>query len=115
MKRRMGCKGEWFLLFLVVHTRLHVAEGATKLPLNGLVLHYYKKHTNCTYTEEFIKHLVKKAWDLDKSITPALLRLVYSDCFVRVCINYLFKHYYYCCTLLYIYSELHQNIAPPHE
>ncbi|XP_010909935.1 probable peroxidase 26 [Elaeis guineensis] len=84
----MRCKGQWLLVFLVLHlwaTHLHVAEGATKLPLNGLVLHYYKKHTNCTYAEEFIKHLVTKAWQFDKSITPALLRLAYSDCFVRGC------------------------------
>ncbi|XP_008788344.3 probable peroxidase 26 [Phoenix dactylifera] len=89
MKKRMRCKGEWLLVFLVLHslatTQLHVAEGATKLPLNGLVLHYYKKHTNCTYAEEFIKHLVKKAWEFDRSITPALLRLAYTDCFVTGC------------------------------
>ncbi|RWW24675.1 hypothetical protein GW17_00011030, partial [Ensete ventricosum] len=83
----MWCSRERLLVLVVLGlwaTCLHVAEGGTKLPLNGLVLHYYRKNTQCTKAEKLITGAVRKAWAKDRSITPALLRLVYSDCFVRV-------------------------------
>lgn len=76
------------VLLQVCSSQVQVAQGQVSrnrtLPLKSLVLHYYKVNNTCTYAEEFIKHLVTKAWMKDHSITPALLRLVYSDCLVSV-------------------------------
>ncbi|XP_042441375.1 probable peroxidase 61 [Zingiber officinale] len=57
----------------------------TRQDVNGLALNYYAKNTNCTRAETNIRNLVRAAWELDPSITAALLRLVYSDCFVTGC------------------------------
>ncbi|CAL9040064.1 probable peroxidase 61 [Musa acuminata AAA Group] len=84
----MWCSRERLLVLVVLGlwaTCSHVAEGGTKLPLNGLVLHYYSKNTQCTKAEKLITGAVRKAWVNDRSITPALLRVVYSDCFIRGC------------------------------
>ncbi|KAK9082736.1 hypothetical protein Scep_029207 [Stephania cephalantha] len=67
---------------------VHV-HGAITLPSTALTRNYYKKHYNntdqCRDVEEYIKHQVKTFWEKDPSITPKLLRLLYSDCFVTGC------------------------------
>jgi len=91
----MRNKREYLLSVLLAVALLQVfgtlqvarAQGVSSnrsLPLTKLVLHYYKVNKTCTNAEAFIKHLVTKAWNKDHSITPALLRLVYSDCLVTV-------------------------------
>ncbi|KAK9146123.1 hypothetical protein Sjap_006026 [Stephania japonica] len=65
---------------------VHV-HGAITLPHTALTRNYYKKHYNntaCRDVEEYIRHQVKIFWEKDPSITPKLLRLLYSDCFVTV-------------------------------
>ncbi|KAL9322990.1 hypothetical protein ACSQ67_011043 [Phaseolus vulgaris] len=47
--------------------------------------HYYKITNTCRDVEEYVRHEVKLFWDNDTSITPKLLRLVYSDCFITGC------------------------------
>ncbi|KAI0528986.1 hypothetical protein KFK09_001531 [Dendrobium nobile] len=59
--------------------------SARVAPLNGLMLHYYKYNTSCTNAEEFVQLIVNSAWKADRSVTAALLRLLYSDCFVTGC------------------------------
>ncbi|XP_072992408.1 probable peroxidase 26 [Typha latifolia] len=87
----MRCKGVdyWLVLFVVLQQILNGAQvhaqGNPRLPLNGLVMHYYKVTNTCTYAEEFVKHQVKLAWEKDHSVAAALLRLLYSDCFVTGC------------------------------
>lgn len=49
-----------------------------------LVWHFYKVYNTCDDAEVYIRYQVKLFWDKDKSITPKLLRLLYSDCFVTV-------------------------------
>lgn len=65
-----------------------------------LVWHFYKVYNTCDDAEVYVRHQVELLWDKDKSITPKLLRLLYSDCFVTVrsyvhithsSINYLFS------------------------
>ncbi|KAF9609252.1 hypothetical protein IFM89_014446 [Coptis chinensis] len=58
-------------------------RATVELPYGkGLERQFYKKHNTCDDLEEFIKHQVKLFWTKDRSITPKLLGLVYSDCFV---------------------------------
>lgn len=60
-------------------------KAATSLPKPvKLVRNFYKVHNTCHDAENYIRHQVKLFWDKDKSITPKLLRLLYSDCFVTV-------------------------------
>lgn len=78
----------FFPLLLVLALSLSlgfVGAASTLQPGVKLVWHYYKVHNTCDNAETFIKYQVKKFWDQDKSITPKLLRLLYSDCFVNVC------------------------------
>ncbi|XP_068648005.1 probable peroxidase 26 [Aristolochia californica] len=67
--------------------RLEYDNGspAVTLPPAKTVLHFYKINKTCEYAEEFVKHQVKLVWDNDPSITAALLRLLYADCFVTGC------------------------------
>ncbi|KAG0475960.1 hypothetical protein HPP92_012801 [Vanilla planifolia] len=64
---------------------LCIAHGGRVAPLNGLVLHFYDRNASCPHAEDFVKHLVGKAWEKDRSVAAALLRLVYSDCLVTGC------------------------------
>ncbi|KAG2725929.1 hypothetical protein I3760_01G089000 [Carya illinoinensis] len=74
------------LLAVALSLCLGFAGAASSLqPGVKLVWHYYKVHNTCANAEVFIKHQVRKFWDQDKSITPKLLRLLYSDCFVNGC------------------------------
>ncbi|KAF5183979.1 Peroxidase [Thalictrum thalictroides] len=75
------------LLAIVLISYLSVSNAAevVGLPKTGLVRQFYKKHNTCDDLEEYIKHQVKLFWTNDRSITPKLLRLVYSDCFVTGC------------------------------
>ena len=68
---------------VVVMMRMEAVEAATAAP--KLEWHYYKVHNTCRYVEEYVRHEVQIMWHSDHSITPKLLRLLYSDCFVTVC------------------------------
>ncbi|XP_039121664.1 probable peroxidase 61 [Dioscorea cayenensis subsp. rotundata] len=73
------------LLLLSILATLVVVDAGISVPINGLMIHYYEKNTTCKSAEYLVKLEVKKMWDLDHSITPALLRLAYSDCLVTGC------------------------------
>ncbi|KAK9672208.1 hypothetical protein RND81_12G084400 [Saponaria officinalis] len=60
-------------------------EGAVTVPKEGLIRQYYKKTNTCENVEAFVKHQVKLFYKEDHSITPKLLRLLYSDCTVTGC------------------------------
>ncbi|TXG72774.1 hypothetical protein EZV62_001353 [Acer yangbiense] len=61
-------------------------EGAVTLPQPvKLEWHYYKVHNTCDDAEVYIRHQITNFWNQDKSITPKLVRLLYSDCFVTGC------------------------------
>ncbi|XP_058092525.1 probable peroxidase 61 [Magnolia sinica] len=80
----MGESGVLLLVFALCACVSHV-QGAITLPPAGTVLHFYKNTTCGNDIEEYVKLQVKLVWDKDPSITPALLRLLYSDCFVTGC------------------------------
>ncbi|KAG9444666.1 hypothetical protein H6P81_016006 [Aristolochia fimbriata] len=82
------------LLLVLVHSvaliasimvEVAVADGNVSLPPAATVLHFYDINKRCEYAEEFVKHQVKLVWDKDRSLAPALLRLLYADCFVLGC------------------------------
>ncbi|BFG15813.1 hypothetical protein CerSpe_020870 [Prunus speciosa] len=65
---------------------LGFVSAASSVPLpNKLTWHYYKVHNTCDEAEIYVRHQVQLLWDKDKTITPKLLRLLYSDCFVTGC------------------------------
>ncbi|KAF3455761.1 hypothetical protein FNV43_RR00403 [Rhamnella rubrinervis] len=65
---------------------LGFGDAASSLPKPvKLTRNFYKVHNTCDDAEQYIRHQVKLFWDNDKSITPKLLRLLYSDCFVTGC------------------------------
>ncbi|CAO2838207.1 unnamed protein product [Amaranthus hypochondriacus] len=71
------------LLTLVAGSMIGNVEGAVTFP--RLTRQYYKKTNTCANAEAFVKHLVQQFWEQDKTITPKLLRLLYSDCMVTGC------------------------------
>ena len=74
------------LLALALSLCLSYVDAASSLqPPVKLIWHYYKVHNTCDDAEVYIQYQVKELWNKDKSITPKLLRLLYSDCFVTVC------------------------------
>lgn len=76
------------LLALALSSCLKVVEAASTLqPPVKLVWHYYRFHNRCRDAEVYVKHEVNLFWQKDKSITPQLLRLLYSDCFVTVIVS----------------------------
>ncbi|KNA09097.1 hypothetical protein SOVF_156750 [Spinacia oleracea] len=70
------------LVALVVCSMIGNVDGAVSVPRYTLTRQYYKKTNTCAHVEAYVKHNVKVFWDQDKSITPKLLRLLYSDCMV---------------------------------
>ncbi|KAL5700170.1 peroxidase [Ranunculus cassubicifolius] len=80
MRREGSCVLVLLLLVSCIFTAGPVGVAAT-----GLVRNYYKKNTTCEDAEEFIRHQVTEFWKKDRSITPKLLRLLYTDCFVTGC------------------------------
>ena len=86
--REGSCGVLMLLLFNIVAT-LVVVDAGISVPMNGLMLHYYAENTTCKSAEYLVKLEVKKMWDLNHSITPALLRLAYSDCLVTVISSFL--------------------------
>ncbi|XP_074281442.1 putative peroxidase 61 [Silene latifolia] len=72
-------------LALVAGSLIGNVDGAITLPRDTLTRLYYKKTNTCENVEAFVKHQVKLFWDEDKTITPKLLRLLYSDCMVTGC------------------------------
>ncbi|XP_050255602.1 probable peroxidase 61 [Quercus robur] len=74
------------LLALALSLCLRYVDAASSLqPPVKLIWHYYKLHNTCDEAEVYVRHEVEKFWKEDKSITPKLLRLVYSDCMVNGC------------------------------
>ncbi|KAL9233175.1 hypothetical protein vseg_008205 [Gypsophila vaccaria] len=73
------------VLTLVIFSMIGNINGAITLPKEGLKRQYYKKTNTCENVETFVKHQVKLFYKKDKSITPKLLRLLYSDCMVTGC------------------------------
>ncbi|OVA11060.1 Plant peroxidase [Macleaya cordata] len=81
---------EWYwIAFVLVSVVLAImsssVDGAITVPPSGLIRKFYKLNKKCPDVEEYIKHQVKEFWIKDKTITPKLLRLLYSDCFVSGC------------------------------
>ena len=68
----------------------YVDAATTLQPPVKLQWHFYKLKTSCPEAEVYIRYQVELFWKKDKSITPKLLRLLYSDCFVTVCILFNF-------------------------
>lgn len=86
------------VVFAVANMCYGMADAAeVKPPTTYLKWHYYKITNTCRDVEEYVRHEVKLFWDNDRSITPKLLRLVYSDCFITVCtLNFLPYLFWYC-------------------
>lgn len=74
--------------FVAVSLNAGYANAAVFLPPEDkpLVRHYYKKLNTCANVEPFVQHQVKLYWDKDKTITAKLLKLLYADCMVNVCL-----------------------------
>lgn len=85
MRVKMTQGSALFFVAVSLCACISAVSGAITLPKGATVLHFYKINSTCKYVEPFVKHQVKLVWDRDKSITAALLRLLYSDCFVTVC------------------------------
>lgn len=80
-----------FILPLVVLAlslfAVKVMEAAVTLPMPlKLEWHYYRIHNTCRYAEVYVRHQVELVYKNDKSLPAKLLRLLYSDCFVSVCV-----------------------------
>lgn len=72
------------VLALSLFTIAIVEAAVTLQPPVKLQWQYYKRNTSCPDAEVYIRHQIEQYWKQDKSITPKLLRLLYSDCFVTV-------------------------------
>ncbi|KAL3752659.1 hypothetical protein ACJRO7_000120 [Eucalyptus globulus] len=72
---------ELALVSLCTVQHVEAAEGL-KPPLT-LKWHYYRN--SCRDAETYVRHQVEYYWKPDKSLTPKLLRLLYSDCFITGC------------------------------
>lgn len=70
---------------------LKPVEAAETLSWKNLAWHYYKLNTTCKYAETYIRSQVEfyMKEQNDSTIAPKLLRLLYSDCFVTVCVCFL--------------------------
>ena len=84
-----GQKREFFPLLAIALCLCiaNVDAGTTLQPPVKLKWHHYRQDTTCKYAEEFVRHQVELFWKEDRSITAKLLRLLYSDCFVTVCLS----------------------------
>lgn len=67
------------------------AASSLQTPVK-LQWHYYRVHNTCRDAEYYVRHQVELFYEKDKTIAPKLLRLLYSDCFVGVCINLSINH-----------------------
>lgn len=67
----------WFVitLFLVVHQLFSPTVAA-------LEVDYYR--LACPMAEKIVRRTVTRAVDRDRSLAPALIRMHFHDCFVRV-------------------------------
>ncbi|WCJ41285.1 Peroxidase superfamily protein [Euphorbia peplus] len=84
----MRISGSFVIFTLVVLALSFYADdvdAAIGVPAVKLKWQYYRRETNCRYAEAYIRHQVETFWKKDNSITPKLLRLLYSDCFVTGC------------------------------
>ncbi|KAI6699153.1 hypothetical protein NL676_019272 [Syzygium grande] len=79
----------WWLLLLSALTlaslcAVRCIEAAVGIePPLTLQWHYYRN--SCRDAETYVTHQVEFYWKQDKSLTPKLLRLLYSDCMVTGC------------------------------
>ena len=84
------------LALAVAGSLVENAMGAATLPPAALTRHFYRKTNTCADVEEFVRHQVTTFWKKDKSITPKLLRLLYSDCMVTVrCLLFFFFFFFF--------------------
>lgn len=110
MGKRSVAIAELALVMLIlgvsVMASLSVVDAASKLEW-----HYYKVHNTCRDAEEYVRHQVKIFWDQDKGVTPKLLRLLYSDCFVTVSSLFLYEliHRLHNTRQLHMHSLLRTN------
>ncbi|KAL5990839.1 hypothetical protein ACLOJK_011744 [Asimina triloba] len=82
----MNRTGEMLLTYvLVVCSCVWRVRGGITLPGHGTVLHFYKNTTCGNDIELYVKRQVKLMYDKDPSVAPALLWLIYADCFVTGC------------------------------
>ncbi|KAF6162252.1 hypothetical protein GIB67_008381 [Kingdonia uniflora] len=83
----MGEFGCGFVLALTLCAYLSFVDGAITLPSSHLKRHFYRVNgtKGCPDVERYVTHQVELFWKKDSSITPKLLRLLYSDCFVTGC------------------------------
>lgn len=72
-------------LLLLVVSLMSIAHGSAALKVG-----FY--NTICPKAESTIKGVVQSRFNADKTITPALLRLFFHDCFVTVSSNPLNFH-----------------------
>ena len=76
MAVRGGRVGVWQVLLLVVGL-MSIVHGSAALKVG-----FY--NTICPKAEATVKAVVQSRFKSDTTITPALLRLFFHDCFVRV-------------------------------
>ncbi|XP_071703718.1 probable peroxidase 26 [Rutidosis leptorrhynchoides] len=77
-----------FLAFVVIMAVCSVKVAASGLlppESSPLIRHYYKVHNTCANVEPFVRYQMKLSFDKDKTITPKLIKLLYSDCMVNGC------------------------------
>ncbi|XP_050213648.1 probable peroxidase 61 [Mercurialis annua] len=74
-----------FSLLIIALSLCNVEAASSLQPPVKLKWQYYKRYTTCPEAEVYIRHQVGLFWKNDTSITPKLLRLLYSDCFVTGC------------------------------
>lgn len=91
--RRERCILFSLLALTALVVSLVTVEAAETLPETKLTWHYYKHNTTCRYAEAYVRSQVEFYWNelKDGSIAPKLLRLLYSDCFVNVCVSSYFS------------------------
>ncbi|KAJ4969462.1 hypothetical protein NE237_016163 [Protea cynaroides] len=68
-----------------MNTSIGSVNAAITTQRTGLVRKYYKIHETCPAAEQYVRHEVEIFYKNDSTITPKLLRLLYSDCFVTGC------------------------------
>ena len=80
------------LAALVPITVTVTVEATDVMARRNLKWHYYRLNTTCKYAEVYVRSQVElyMKQQNDTTIAPKLLRLLYSDCFVNVCVSLLY-------------------------
>lgn len=109
-KGKMGSDPRFVMILPLVALALSLfvanADAAVSLPQPvKLEWHYYKVHNTCHDAEAYIRHQVELFYKHDKTIAPKLLRLLYSDCFVTVCLFIIFSFLNFALFISDLYSS----------